>query len=176
MTDHGYPGRLWRTRFGHEIFVQTSDDDNQDTFGGLGTTFSLPTSGHTHNTNIPGHGHGMAHTHTISHDHNIAHTHTIPHTHTMNHTHNVPGHGHATTLGITEGGTAAGLRLYIDGVDRSAALGGPWGAAALVDITPYLLNVRGEPVHGAHPIKITATSVGAVEVWFDWLVIAKPNV
>lgn len=175
-TDFGYTGRLFTTRFGHEIFVQASAAENMDTFGGLGTTFAIPTAGHTHSTNIPGHSHGMEHVHTIPHTHNIQHTHTIPHTHTMSHTHTVPGHGHATTLGISEGGTASSLRFYIDGVDRSVVLGGPWGAAAVFDITPYLLNVRGEPILGAHPIQITSATVGAVEVWFDWLVIAKPNV
>lgn len=100
---------------------------------------------------------------------NHDHTHATP-----DHTH--PSHTHPLTLGIAEGGSATGLHLYIDGVDVTAALGGPWNATTSVDITTYLLDSGKprRPVTGVHTIKITSTAVGSIEAWIDWLTIISP--
>ena len=170
-ADPGYSAKHYEARDGRSFYVQGEDAASYNTEdNSTVSTLTVASNGHVHDM--------QAHVHDITaHSHPIPHTHnTLSHIHPMAHTHLIEGHTHDTTLGITEGGEAQGLRLWIDGVDRSTALGGPWNAAAVFDITEYLLNVRREPVPGAHPIIIESTSVGAVEVWFDWLVIAKPMV
>lgn len=137
-----------------------------------GTT-GTETGGYPSHTHIFVTDSGGAHTHSFATDNETAHVHGIAHTHsTPNHTH--PSHDHALTLAISEGGSATSVRLYIDNVDRSAALGGPWSAPATVDITRYLLDSLGRPVLGVHPIKFTSTTVGAIEAFMDFYVIAKP--
>jgi len=131
---------------------------------------------HTHNG--PNHTHGVGsfsvafaggqsatseatHTHsTPNHTHGIEHTHSTP-----NHTH--PSHSHALTLAIAESGMATDLELWIDGVDRTATLGGPWNAAVTLDIRQWLVNARQVPVAGAHAIVVKSASVGAAEVVGD---------
>lgn len=121
----------------------------------------------THSHSTPNHTHDISHTHsTPAHSHDISHTHTTP-----DHTH--PAHTHTLTLAIAEGGSATDLEFSIDGIDRTAALGGPWNAAAVVDITEYLIDNRMVPEVGAHPVEISSASVGAVEVWFDFYVVVK---
>lgn len=147
----------------------------------FGSTDSQSTDPHSHGISINSasentHTHGDG---SLGSDNEAAHTHGIPHTHTTpNHTHpvhdhTVPGHGHALTLGITEGTTSAGIRVKIDGVDRSAVLGGPWSAQFAVNITPYLLDVRGNPSYGNHTMEFTVTTMGAIEIWLDWWIISK---
>lgn len=82
-------------------------------------------------------------------------------------------HTHPLTLSISESGMAAGMHLYIDGVDRTTALGGPWSAEATLDITDYLVDVRLRPEVGAHPIKVTSTAAGAIEAVGDIYGIIK---
>ncbi len=111
------------------------------------------------------------------------HTHTVyDHTHTVSgvtsgggsaHSHTVSNHTHSQVYGIYEGSTAAGLRLWIDGVDRTSELGGPWSAASTVDITQYLLDSDGVVVQGTHQVKITTTTLGRVEVYLDWTVVVQ---
>lgn len=150
---------------------QHNQNDHDHTVGVSGS--------HNHDVEIPDHTHSTPnHTHPVhfhttpDHTHPI-HTHTTPNHDHPAHDHTVPGHGHNLTLGISEGGTAAGIRIFVDNVDRSAALGGPWSAAASFDIKQYLIDVRMKPVAGAHPIKFTVTSLGAIEVWMDWEGIVK---
>jgi hypothetical protein len=84
---------------------------------------------HTHTT--PNHQHSIAHTHTTpDHTHSIAHTHTTPdHAHvTPNHQHATPNHAHDLAFGIFEDTLAAGISVTINGVNRTAALGGPFAA------------------------------------------------
>ena len=104
------------------------------------------------------------------------------------HTHSTPSgtsgseasHTHAAgaiTLvdGVTEGATAAGLNITIDGVDRTTALGGPWSAdAGPLDITPYLIDSRFIPVDGRHAIILDSTGDGAIEVTIEWEVTRRP--
>lgn len=180
--------------------VTTGVPSDNQTAGPAGQT-GEPNANDTQVNDAAGdpHRHGMAlhthlmenHTHGASHSHDISdsaitvafgggqsvvaeavHTHTTP-----NHQHTIPGHTHSFTLGITEGGSPANVRLFIDNVDRSAALGGPWAVAAEVDITRYLIDSKlpPQPVIGVHPIKFTTTSVGAIEAFLDFYVIAHPD-
>lgn len=95
------------------------------------------------------------------------------------HTHEVPGHTHDITLEISEQGMADDLEIIIDGVNRTAALGGPWTAASDIelDLNDLILvgfnNARNEPVTGPHTIEVTSSAEGAVEVVGDYYVIVK---
>lgn len=68
-----------------------------------------------------------------------SHTHTVP-----AHTHTVPNHTHTLNYGINEDTQfPGGVTISINGVDRTSALGGPWGttSAAIneeLDITQYI--------------------------------------
>ncbi len=55
------------------------------------------------------------------------------HSNEASHTHSVSG---TTTLGIATGTTATGLTIQFDGVDQTAALGGPWSTDVVeLDVT-----------------------------------------
>lgn len=154
----------------HFLPPQTSTVTGDHEHGGIGTTTSNNGGVHTHGVSfidmsvIGNHSHVVA---GFTSDAGASHSHSTP-----DHTH--PSHTHALTLGILEGGIAANLRLFIDGVDRTAALGGPWNAAVTLDITQYLIDVRMKPVAGDHTIKIESSAVGAIELFQDWYVIARP--
>lgn len=160
---------------------QTSSSGGSHTHSLSGAVTSE--SNHAHTGGTSSDSPSDPHSHLVITDADGGHNHSVSgataasggsHSHTVsNHDHTIPAHGHNLTLGISEGGSATTIRFHIDGVDRTAALGGPWSAAVSVDITPYLLNVRGEPVHGVHPVKFESASVGAIEVWIDFYVIAK---
>jgi hypothetical protein len=123
------------------------------------------------------HDHGMAHNHGIAHTHGISHTHGIDHFHDINpHTHDVAGHGHDLTLAISEGGSASGITLLIDGIDRTSALGGPWDDAFEVDIRQYLVDARQMPLTGHHTIQLTSATVGALELHGDLYGVVRPPV
>jgi hypothetical protein len=114
---------------------------------------------------------GASHSHSI-----VNHTHTVSATTSStetSHTHNVSDHTHSQVYGIYEGTSAAGLTLKIDGVDRTAALGGPWNSAATLDITQYLQDSDGVVVQGIHAIEIGSTQLGRVEAWVDWTVAVQ---
>jgi hypothetical protein len=117
------------------------------------------------------------------HDHNVPHDHSIVHNHTLtlsNHTHSVTVADHTHTLTNTYGiyqdtVNPTSISIYINGVDRTAALGGPWaagGAAAddELDITTYLVNASGG-LRQNHTISFRcASGQGEVEVEVDMLV------
>jgi len=116
-------------------------------------------------------GGGAAHSHTVAN-----HTHTVSGATSStqtDHTHTVSDHTHGQVYGIYEGTSAAGLTLKIDGVDRTAALGGPWNSAATLDITQYLQDSDGVVVQGIHAIEIGSTQLGRVEAWVDWTVAVQ---
>lgn len=115
----------------------------------------------------------------------IQHTHSIPaasvsggtSTNESSHTHNVPGQTinipsvnvnipslslNAPTA-IYESGMAQGCHVFIDGVDQTTALGGPFGAGSAsdfgpLDVTPFITNT------GWHEINISSTTIGGVTV------------
>lgn len=66
-----------------------------------------------------------------------------------------------------------GMTVTINGVDRTGALGGPWNAAATLDITAYLLDSDGVVVQQVHTIAIGSTQLGRVECWLDLVEIVQ---
>lgn len=173
-NDHGWTARVFD---GHDSAgpgndpsptegVRIEAENAADIWSDLDTTVSVSSSANP--SNVASH---PNHTHSVTlpnHQHSMTHTHTTP-----DHSHTIDSHDHELTLAIAEGGDAAGLRLYIDDVDRTTALGGPWDSEAELDIRQYLINARQIPVHGAHRIKVTSTSVGSVEVTGDMYGVLK---
>jgi hypothetical protein len=108
------------------------------------------TTNHTHTISVPSHTHTVAdHTHSIT---IAAHTHSIT----------LSNHTHGLTYGIYDD-TAypATVSLAIDGVDRTAALGGPWAVGggamnSVLDITTYLVNASGG-LRQAHTLVFSCT-------------------
>jgi hypothetical protein len=78
-----------------------------------------------------------------------------------------------TQLRINPSGGAAAVTLAIDGIDRTAALGGPWSAPAILDITQYLIDVRLKPLAGAHPVVISSATDGVIDVAGDFYPVVK---
>jgi hypothetical protein len=75
-----------------------------------------------------------------------------------NHTHNVSASG---VLGITEGTTATNITLSFDGVDQTAALGGPWNTDVVeLDVTQFLTIL---PLGAWHTIALSSATLGQIE-------------
>lgn len=73
------------------------------------------------------------------------------------HTHTVSG---STFSGVVEAATAAGLTISFDGVDKTAALGGPWSVDVVeLDVRPYLATTVGV----YHTIALTPAGLGRIE-------------
>jgi hypothetical protein len=111
------------------------------------------------------------HTHSIT----IAdHTHDItidPHTHDIT----IPSHNHVMQYGLYEDTvTPDTVRIAINGIDRTAALGGPWGAGGSnvsedIDITTYIVNAAGG-LRQDHTITVSCDSGrGEVEAGVNML-------
>jgi uncharacterized membrane protein YgcG len=103
------------------------------------------------------------------------HTHTLPtHTHQVT----IPAHTHPMTYGIYEDTHyPQNIRIHINGIDRTVALGGPWATtdAAVeveVDITDYLANASGG-LRQVHEIKFTVSggtnNQGSIDMQVDML-------
>lgn len=78
-------------------------------------------------------------------------------------------HNHALTYGIFEAGspsTFQTLSIYINGVDRSAALGGPWssGTSLSLDITQYVTDSDGHPLRQENVVQFRTASATAYDV------------
>lgn len=88
---------------------------------------------------------GDSHAHSISSDGSHAHALTSDHKHDVTlpghaHTVNVPAHSHGLLFGIYTGTSATGVTVTINGVNRTAALGGPFIIdRADLDIASYLI-------------------------------------
>lgn len=153
---------------------------------------AVPTAAHQHGmAHTHNHHHDITHTHNHHHDfththtHNHGMTHTHNHSHDMTHTHNhhhTLDHTHPMTIAssITEGGSPAGVRLYLDTgagyTELTSALGGPWDANFEVQLARYFndtLQPR-QPIIGNHKLLLTSTSVGTLEVNLDWYQMLKP--
>jgi hypothetical protein len=129
---------------------------------------------HTHNVDLPSHQHSFS---TQTTQEGGSHSHSFGTTTTQaggSHSHNIPAHTHDQVYGIFEGTNAQQLRLFIDNVDRTSELGGPWNAQASMDITRYLLDDQGLPVRGAHSIKVTTAQLGAVDLKVEWVAVVAP--
>ncbi len=73
------------------------------------------------------------------------------------HTHNVSATG---VLGVTEGATATGVTIAFDGVDATAALGGPFSLDAVeINVLPFLPVSQGV----FHVIALQPSAVGRIE-------------
>jgi len=116
------------------------DHNHTDPQGG-GTGYSksgIDAAGsHSHNISNDGsHAHGLC-----THDHSLdcgTHSHAI-----SSHTHTTPNHAHNINYGIYENTTATGVTVIINGIDRTAALGGETGFnsdQSSLDISGYLLT------------------------------------
>jgi hypothetical protein len=103
------------------------------------------------------------------------HTHTVPaHTHDVT----IPPHTHPMNYGVFEDSHyPQNISIYINGVDRTLALGGPWAPtdAAVeveVDITEYLVNAVGG-LRQTHEIRFMVTggtnNQGSIDMQVDML-------
>ncbi len=108
-----------------------------------------------------------------AHDHTVsvpAHTHDVT----------IPAHTHDLTYGIFEDSTyPQTIRLFINGTDRSAELGGPWAPtnAALgleVDITTYLADAIGGLRQNHRVVFTCGAGRGEIEAEIDMLVTIQP--
>ena len=76
---------------------------------------------------------------------------SAPHTHNINVT---------STLGVTEGAVATGVAIAFDGVDQTAALGGPFNADVVeLDVRRFLVTSTGL----WHVIAMQPTGLGRIE-------------
>jgi hypothetical protein len=83
-------------------------------------------------------------------DDSPSHAHTIAHTHAI-----------TAPDGLYDTGCAQGVHVFIDGTDRTSALGGPWGSGSSIDvsdldITAYITTT------GWHEVALSSTSLGVV--------------
>lgn len=130
-------------------------------------SFALSTfNGHTHNTTIGNHTHGIGHTHDVTianHTHGIGHTHDLTvdsHTHGFtigDHSHSVSigSHSHGINYGIYESTLPQNVRIYIDGVQRLNVAGYNTDQAGLI-ITDWVQ----EP--GWHTIQLSSDTLGRI--------------
>jgi len=77
---------------------------------------------------------------------------------------NTPGHTHlisvTSTLGVTEGATATGVTVAFDGVDATAALGGPFNADVIeLDVRRFIQIATGVK----HTIAMQPSGLGRIE-------------
>ena len=151
------------------------------------TSFMIPSGGdhwhdHQHNHEIGEHNHFLvantsgaesSHSHSVSgqtansggsHSHSVdSHSHDIP-----SHSHTIGNHTHPLVYGIFLSTLPAnsGLKMYINGVDRTSALGGGWGTAFEADVTQFLVDAGGQPLRQSNTIQIRKdpTSPDAIDV------------
>lgn len=87
------------------------------------------------------------------------------------HTHNVSAHVHGLTYGIFESTlpAAPAVQVWINGTNRTIALGGPWNADFSVDITSYLTDAGGRPLWGTNTVEFRkpTTSPDAIDIIAD---------
>ena len=108
-----------------------------------------------------------------------SHTHPVSGTTSSSesqHTHSVANHTHPLQYGIFEGSypTTRNIGLMINGVDVTAALGGPWNPAEntplVLDITQYLQEPDGRPKQQRNRLRISAGALLDVEVQLKSLI------
>lgn len=131
------------TGSGGSTSVTSSAGGGQTSSGGgavntqTGNYLGIPGGDHTHPFSLTNH------THTVS-----------DHTHTVNipdHTHSIiiPDHTHDVQYGIFDDSQyPTNISLFVNGVDRTADLGGPWATSGGpvdvdVEISQYLINAGG---------------------------------
>jgi hypothetical protein len=101
---------------GHAHFLQLSQEAATPSSGALfwnGTDGVLTDKGANTSLNQP-----------LTANNNNDHTHGIPHTHAI-----------TAPDGLYDTGNAQGAHVFIDGTDRTTALGGPWGVGSSIDVS-----------------------------------------
>lgn len=127
-----------------------SESVTAQTVIGLSTGLMIPVGG-DHRHDVANHTHGVV---IGGHSHSV----TIP-----NHTHTVPNHTHAQAYGISDDSVRPNtVSVWIDGTDRTSALGGPWGGGGsaidvTLDITEYLVNAAGG-LRQKHTVELKCSS------------------
>jgi hypothetical protein len=104
---------------------------------------------HYHEVNLPSHSHSVSGQTTTS---------------ATSHSHSVSNHTHALVYGIYEATlpSVKQIRVFINGVDRTSALGGPWDANELnLDITQFLQTQFLTPVQQNNQIELRVGAAGA---------------
>lgn len=103
----------------------------------------------------------------------VSHTHTVT---ISSHTHSVSGstssagtsHNHTLTYGIFDDSAPANYStsVYINGIDRTAALGGPWNTTATVslDVSAYLVDANGHPLRQDNIVQFRTASAAAYDI------------
>lgn len=79
-----------------------------------------------------------------------AHSHGMAHTHPLN-----------APTGLYDTGCAQGCHVFIDGVDRTTALGGPWGGGSSIDVSDLDISAY-ITTTGWHEVAITSTTLGVI--------------
>jgi hypothetical protein len=113
------------------------------------TNANLFAQEHYHNVSLPSHSHSVSGQTTTS---------ATPHSHS------VADHTHALIYGIYESTlpSTKQIRIFINGVDRTSALGGPWDATELnLDITQFLQTQFLTPVQQNNQIELRVGAAGA---------------
>ena len=82
------------------------------------------------------------------------------HSHNIAHTHNIDGHTHNLSFGVIQntGEFAGPISLVIDGVDRTAVLGGPWGtdSATSGEVEVEVADYLNDDLRREHTIEFVA--------------------
>ena len=79
----------------------------------------------------------------------------------VGHTHTVPASALSIPDSLYEIGMAQATHIFIDGVDRTVALGGPWGAGSAIDI-PDLDITQWLQAVGWHEIQFSSSTLGSI--------------
>ncbi|CCF83654.1 hypothetical protein [Nitrolancea hollandica] len=95
------------------------------------------------------------------------HTHSVSATTSRsggNHSHSLSPHSHALVYGIFEGPNPSNpdLRLLINGVDVTAALGGPWDTDVTLDVTQFLVDATQQVLRQNHTIEVKSNQLADI--------------
>lgn len=115
---------------------------------------------HNHSVSGSSTGYSGTHSHNISISGSTqsdgSHSHTI----NLNHSHGINiNHNHDLEYGVYQGSAPTNLRIFINGVDRTSALGGTRSGVMTtpeLNITPYITS------NGWHTIEFTSDTVGRI--------------
>jgi hypothetical protein len=132
---------------GYQMWVQSGGHDH---IINLNHSHTVTIGNHSHTVTVPNHTHDVTianHTHTV----------TVP-----NHSHSVtiPDHTHGIVYGIYEGTYASGVKIKINGIDRTVDLGGGSSGfsfdEANLNVTAYLA------IGNWNTIELSSTQMGRI--------------
>lgn len=157
----------------------TSAHQHSGTTGGGGST-------HQHSGTTGGGGTFEGHTHPFITDVGGSHSHDFvtdsggSHNHTISgqtaasgggHSHSVSNHTHDLRYGIFESSLPSNpdIAVWINGVDRTAILGGPFDTDFIVDISEYVTDAEGRPLWQTNTVQFrkAGTSPDAIDLIVD---------